>query len=75
LRRRQAMVARNPTKTLTPFPPVPRSVTIHAVFGEAGEAVGREPERVPMVRDAENQAWLPVLAKKLARTVAGWFAR
>jgi hypothetical protein len=28
-----------------------------------------------MVRDARNQAWLRVLAKKLARTVAGWFAR
>ena len=69
------MVARNPTKTLTPFPPVPRSVTIHAVFGDAAEAVHRDPERVPMVRDAENQAWLQVLAKKLARTVAGWFTR
>ena len=69
------MVARNPTKTLTPFPPVPRSVTIHAVFRDAGEAVSRELERVPMVRDARNQAWLRVLAKKLARTVAGWFAR
>ena len=68
------MVARNPTKSMTPFPPVPRSVTIHAVFGEAGE-VGRELERVPMVRDAENQSFLQVLAKKLARTVAGWFAR
>ena len=69
------MVARNPTKSMTPFPPVPRSVTIHAVFGEAGEAVGRELERVPMVRDAENQSFLQVLAKKLARTVAGWFVR
>ena len=69
------MVARNPTKTLTPFPPVPRSVTIHAVFGDAAESVSRDPEPVPMVRDAENQAWLRVLAKKLARTVAGWFAR
>lgn len=69
------MVARNPTKTLTPFPPVPRSVTIHAVFGDAGEAASRELERVPMARDAENQPWLRVLAKKLARTVAGWFAR
>ena len=69
------MVARNPTKTLTPFPPVPRSVTIHAVFGDSGESVHRDPERVPMVRDAKNQAWLRVLAKKLARTVAGWFAR
>ena len=69
------MVARNPTKTLTPFPPVPRSVTIHAVFGDAAESISREPERVPMVRDAKNQAWLRVLAKKLARTVAGWFAR
>ena len=69
------MVARNPTKTLTPFPPVPRSVTIHAVFGDAEESVSRDPERVPMVRDAENQASLRVLAKKLARTVAGWFAR
>ena len=69
------MVARNPTKTLTPFPPVPRSVTIHAVFGDAAESVSRDPERVPMVRDAENRAWLRVLAKKLARTVAGWFAR
>jgi hypothetical protein len=69
------MVARNPTKTLTPFPPVPRSVTIHAVFGGEGEAVRSGLERVPMVRDAENQAWLAVLAKKLARTVAGWFAR
>jgi hypothetical protein len=69
------MVALNPTKTLKPFPPVPRSVTIHAVFGNAGEAASREPERVPMVRDAEASAWLPVLAKKLAHTVAGWFAR
>ena len=69
------MVARNPTKTLTPFPPVPRSVTIHAVFGDAAESISRDPERVPRVRDAENQAWLRVLAKKLARTVAGWFAR
>ena len=69
------MVARNPTKTLTPFPPVPRSVTIHAVFGDAEEAVSCEPERVPMVPDAETQTWLRVLAKKLARTVAGWFAR
>ncbi len=69
------MVARNPTKTLTPFPPVPRSVTIHAVFAGAEEAVSSEPERVPTVRDAENQVWLRVLAKKLARTVAGWFAR
>ena len=69
------MVARNPTKTLTPFPPVPRSVTIHAVFGDAEESVSHDPERVPMVRDAETQAWLQVLAKKLARTVAGWFAR
>ena len=69
------MVALNPTKTLKPFPPVPRSVTIHAVFGDAGEAGSRELECVPMVRDASNQAWLSVLAKKLARTVAGWFAR
>ena len=69
------MVARNPTKTLMPFPPVPRSVTIHAVFGDAAESVHRDPERVPMVRDAETHAWLLVLAKKLARTVAGWFAR
>lgn len=69
------MVARNPTKTLTPFPPVPRSVTIHAVFGGAAEAVSNEPERVPTVRNAEDQAWLPVFAKKVARTVAGWFAR
>jgi hypothetical protein len=69
------MVARNLTKSLTPFPPVPRSVTIHAVFGDGGEAVSRGPERLPMVRDAENQAWLPVLAKKLARTVAGLFLR
>jgi len=69
------MVALNPTKTLNPFPPVPRSVTIHAVFGDAGEAGSREPERLPTVRDARNLAWLPVLAKKLARTVAGWFAR
>jgi hypothetical protein len=69
------MVALNPTKTLTRFPPVPRSVTIHAVFGDAGEAASRELKRVPMVRDARNQAWLRVLAKKLARTVAGWFAR
>ena len=69
------MVARNPTKTLMPFPPVPRSVTIHAVFGDAEESVSRDPERVPMIRDAKNQAWLRVLAKKLARTVAGWFAR
>ena len=68
------MVARNPTKTLTPFPPVPRSVTIYAVFGDAGETVSRELERVPMVRDARNQPWLHVLATKLARTVAGWFA-
>ncbi len=69
------MVARNPTKTLRPFPPVPRSVTIHAVFGDAGGAVSRGSERVPTVPDAETQAWLLVLAKKLARTVAGWFAR
>ena len=68
------MVALNPTKTLKPFPPVPRSVTIHAVFGDAGEAGSRELERLPTVRDAGNQAWLRVLAKKLARTVAGWFA-
>ena len=54
---------------------MPRSVTIHAVFGDAAESVHRDPERVPTVRDAENQAWLRVLAKKLARTVAGWFAR
>ena len=54
---------------------MPRSVTIHAVFGDAGESVSRGPERVPTVPDAKNQAWLLVLAKKLARTVAGWFAR
>ena len=54
---------------------MPRSVTIHAVFGDAGESVSRGPERVPTVPDAETQTWLRVLAKKLARTVAGWFAR
>lgn len=67
------MVARNPTKHLTPFPPVPRRVTIHAVFDGPGavKAGSVQPFELPVIA---SQKSLHTVVMRLVRRVANWFA-
>ena len=67
------MVTRQPTKSRSPFPPVPGRVTIHAVFDRERtvEVDSEGPRARPEIAGAH---WLRRATVNMVRRVANWFA-